>query len=211
VEPAPDETAAEPAAPGSPTDSADVERRLDQVVRRVRRELGRTVSAARTLHPIDAIYVCGLEVPGRAETLASTVGNVADGNRSIGDARLAAGFLLASLLYWGCNAAGVLLLGVGCGLPMSLGHAAAVMGVLAIGILLPTGPGLFGNFQLAVSAALRLYFAESLVGAQGAVFIFLLYALQSSVMVVAGIVPLYALNLRMADLLTLPAEPPGAG
>ena len=47
------------------------------------------------------------------------------------------------------------------GLPMQLGHAAAVMGVLAIGILLPTGPGLFGNFQLAVSAALRLYFAES--------------------------------------------------
>ena len=134
------------------------------------------------------------------------VGNVADGIRSIGDVRLVAGFLLESLLYWGCNAVGVWLLGVGCGLPIELGHAAAVMGVLAIGILLPTGPGLFGNFQLAVSAALRLYFAESLVGGQGAVFIFLLYALQSSVMVLAGIIPLYALKLHFRDLRVAPPD-----
>jgi len=150
--------------------------------------------------------VIGVVSPRLAELLATKVSNVADGIRSIGDARLAAGFLAESLLYWGCNAAGVWLLGRGCGLPMDLGHAVAVMGVLAIGILLPTGPGLFGNFQLAVGAALRLYFAEALVGREGATFIFLLYALQSTVMIVAGIVPLYALNLRMADLVTLPPE-----
>lgn len=148
----------------------------------------------------------GLLSPALAETLASKVGNVADGIRSIGDARLTLGFVLESLLYWGINALGVWLLGVGCGLPMSFGHAAAVMGVLAIGILLPTGPGLFGNFQLAVSAALRLYFAESLVGSQGAVFVFLLYVMQSSVMVLAGVIPLYALRLRFSDLLALPPE-----
>jgi uncharacterized protein (TIRG00374 family) len=148
----------------------------------------------------------GLVWPKLAETLAGKVGNVADGIRSIGDARLLLGFLLESTLYWGCNALGVWLLGVGCGLPMTLGHAAAVMGVLAIGILLPTGPGLFGNFQLAVSAALRLYFAESLVASEGAVFIFLLYVMQSSVMVLAGAIPLYALRLRLSDLLALPAE-----
>ena len=148
----------------------------------------------------------GVVSPRLAETLAGKVGNVADGIRSIGDLRLTLGFLIESVLYWGCNAFGVWLLGVGCGLPMNLGHAAAVMGVLAIGILLPTGPGLFGNFQLAVSAALRLYFAESLVGAQGAVFIFLLYVMQSSVMVLAGAIPLYALRLRLSDLLALPIE-----
>jgi uncharacterized protein (TIRG00374 family) len=150
----------------------------------------------------------GKVMPSLAQTLASKVANVADGIRSIGDARLAAGFLCESALYWGCNAVGVWLLGIGCGLPMQLGHAAAVMGVLAIGILLPTGPGLFGNFQLAVSAALRLYFAEQLVGEQGAVFIFLLYLMQSAVMVLAGVIPLYALRVRMADLLSIP--PPSA-
>lgn len=149
-------------------------------------------------------FTLGMISRSWADTLAEKVGNVADGIRSIGDFKLALGFLTESALYWGCNALGVWLLGIGCGLPMSLGHAAAVMGVLAIGILLPTGPGLFGNFQLAVSAALRLYFAETLVGAQGSVFIFLLYAVQSTVMVLAGIVPLYALHLRLADLLTVP-------
>jgi Tfp pilus assembly PilM family ATPase len=56
-------------APGAeaPADPAEVERRLDQAIRRIRRELGRTVSAARTLHPIEAIYVCGLEVPGLSD------------------------------------------------------------------------------------------------------------------------------------------------
>jgi glycosyltransferase 2 family protein len=146
----------------------------------------------------------GLVAPALAEKLSVKVGKVADGLRSIGQVRLFAGFLLESLLYWACNAVGVYLLARGCGLPADLGHAAAIMGVLAIGILLPTGPGLFGNFQLAVSAALRLYFAESLVGEQGAVFIFLLYALQSSVMVVAGILPLYALKLHFRDLVSLP-------
>ncbi|MDD9938945.1 MAG: lysylphosphatidylglycerol synthase transmembrane domain-containing protein [Myxococcales bacterium] len=155
----------------------------------------------------------GLVAPALAETLAQKVSHVADGIRSIGNARLALGFLGESLLYWGCNALGVWALGVGCGLPMDLGHAVAVMGVLAIGILLPTGPGLFGNFQLAVSAALRLYFAETLVGSQGAIFIFLLYLLQSTVMVVAGVIPLYAMRLRMADLLRVEVgetDPPPA-
>jgi uncharacterized protein (TIRG00374 family) len=148
----------------------------------------------------------GLVSPRIADVLAQKVDNVADGIRSISQPRLALLFLLESILYWGCNAVGVWLLGVGCGLPMTLGHAAAVMGVLAIGILLPSGPGLFGNFQLAVSAALRLYFAESLVGHAGAIFIFLLYVLQSSVMILAGIIPLYALGLRMTDLMRLPPE-----
>ncbi|MFT5474937.1 MAG: Tfp pilus assembly PilM family ATPase [Planctomycetota bacterium] len=40
-----------------------ISRRLDQAVRRIRRELGRTISGARTTHPVDAIYVCGMELP----------------------------------------------------------------------------------------------------------------------------------------------------
>lgn len=115
---------------------------------------------------------------------------------------MAAGFLGESLIYWTVNALGVWLLGVGVGLPMTFGHAVAVMGVLAIGILLPTGPGLFGNFQLAVGACLTLYFPEDMLATRGAVFVFLLYLLQSAVMIVAGVVPLYALKLRMRDLLT---------
>lgn len=149
----------------------------------------------------------GLVSQRLGKLLAEKVGNVADGLRSIGSLRLGVGFLIESLLYWAINALGVWWLGLGVGLPMTFGHAVAVMGVLAIGILLPTGPGLFGNFQLAVVACLKLFFPESVVAEQGAAFVFLLYVLQSSVMLLFGIVPLYTLHLRLRDLLNVSQGP----
>ncbi|MCP3919507.1 MAG: pilus assembly protein PilM [bacterium] len=45
-------------------DPIELNRRIDQAVKRIRRELGRTISGARTVNPIDAVYVCGIELPG---------------------------------------------------------------------------------------------------------------------------------------------------
>ena len=42
---------------------------------------------------------------------------------------------------------------------------------------------------------------EALVGTQGAVYIFLLYVTQSVIIVLAGVIPLYAMNLGLGDLL----------
>jgi Tfp pilus assembly PilM family ATPase len=44
-------------------DGLEVERRLRQTVQRIRRELGRTVSGAQTTNDIEAIYICGQELP----------------------------------------------------------------------------------------------------------------------------------------------------
>lgn len=48
----------------APPDPDELQRRLEQTIKRLRRELGRTVSATRTAHPIQSILVCGLDVPG---------------------------------------------------------------------------------------------------------------------------------------------------
>lgn len=48
----------------TPLDPDELQRRLEQTIKRIRRELGRTLSATRTTHPIQGIYVCGQEVPG---------------------------------------------------------------------------------------------------------------------------------------------------
>ncbi len=152
----------------------------------------------------------GFVSAGLGTFVSSKVGSVADGLRSIGDARLAGGFLLESLVYWGLNAAGLWLLGIGCGLPIEPGHGVAVLGVLAIGIMLPTGPGLFGNFQLAVSTALKLYLAETVVGTQGAVYVFLAYTIQTLVITLAGAIPLYRMKLRLGDLVRLSQQRPPA-
>ncbi|MEM6671655.1 MAG: hypothetical protein AAF726_02355 [Planctomycetota bacterium] len=47
-----------------PLDPVEAERRVEQAIKRIRREIGRTMSAARTPQPIEAIYACGLEMPG---------------------------------------------------------------------------------------------------------------------------------------------------
>ncbi len=143
----------------------------------------------------------GLVSKRLGEVLASKVGGIADGMRSVGEPKLFAGFTIETLIYWGTNAAGMWLLGVAAGLPMTFAHAVAVMGILAIGILLPAGPGLFGNFQLSVSVALKLYFAAELIGEQGAVYIFLLYSIQAIFIVGVGIIPLYVMHIPMSALL----------
>ena len=48
----------------TPPDPAESQRRTEQAIKRIRRELGRTVSAVRTVHPIESIYVCGFDLPG---------------------------------------------------------------------------------------------------------------------------------------------------
>jgi hypothetical protein len=70
------------------------------------------------------------------------------------------------------------ILGLACGLPMTFGVACAVMGVLAIGILVPAGPGLFGAFQAATYGALAMYYSPQVIMSSGAVYVFLLYATQ---------------------------------
>lgn len=48
----------------TPPDPGEAQRRTEQAIKRIRRELGRTVSAARTVHPIESIFVCGFDLPG---------------------------------------------------------------------------------------------------------------------------------------------------
>lgn len=47
-----------------PVDPVEASRRVEQALKRIRREIGRTLSAAKTVHPIEAIFVCGSEMPG---------------------------------------------------------------------------------------------------------------------------------------------------
>lgn len=131
--------------------------------------------------------VVGLVSPALADKLAGIVGGLADGLRSLPDVKLMAPFLLQTTIYWALNALGMWLLGWGCGLPMTPGHGFAVMGVLAMGILLPQGPGLFGSFQFFVFLALRMYFPESMILERGVAYVFLLYACQFVFTTAAGV------------------------
>lgn len=145
--------------------------------------------------------IIGLVSPRLGELIASKLSTMADGLRCLADPKLATGFIGETLVYWMINAFGMWVLAVGCGLPLEPAHGIAIMGILAIGILLPAGPGMFGSFQLAVSTGLKVYLAESIVGVQGAAYVFLMYATQAIVVTIAGLVPLYTMKVSISDVL----------
>jgi glycosyltransferase 2 family protein len=73
------------------------------------------------------------------------------------DRKNLATFVLWSVVYWGANGAGVWVLARAFGLELSLVGSYAVMGLIAVGIILPNAPGLVGQFQWFTLLGLTLY------------------------------------------------------
>jgi hypothetical protein len=106
-------------------------------------------------------------------------------------------FLVASVAYWSINAVGVMLLAQGCGLDLGLLGGVATMAVVAVGILLPSGPGFFGNFQASVLVALELYLPAAALAEGAAVFIFLLYLSQVTLTLLVGFGSLFGARVSL--------------
>lgn len=145
--------------------------------------------------------VVGIVSPRLADRLSRMVGDLADGLRSLPDPKLMIPFLAQTAIYWGVNGLGMWFLGWGCGLDMSPGQGFSVMGVLAMGILLPAGPGLFGTFQLSIFLALRMYFSQEVVVGAGAAYVFLMYASQFVFTTLTGVGALWFGHIDPRDAL----------
>ena len=88
-------------------------------------------------------------------------------------------FVGESLLYWASNAVGLWLLAQGTGLEaIGLPEACVIMGVLGVGILIPSGPGYFGTFQLSIYMALAMFVPPEQVAREGSAFVFIAYCCQ---------------------------------
>ncbi|MDI1434254.1 lysylphosphatidylglycerol synthase transmembrane domain-containing protein [Polyangium sorediatum] len=123
--------------------------------------------------------VFGLVSAPLGERVADIVDRVAQGIGFLPSPRHLVPFLLETAAYWSINAAGVWLLAWGSGLSgITLAEACVTMGCLGIGILVPSGPGYFGAFQLATYMALAMFFPEDVLKGPGAAFVFVLYVSQ---------------------------------
>lgn len=128
-----------------------------------------------------------------ARWLAARVEDVAEGLGFLKHPRYAIPFVLATVTYWLLNAATFWVLAEACGLGgLGFFGAAATMGVVSLGILVPATPGFFGAFQLATYAGLAMYLSPELVMKDGATFAFLGYVLPVGLSVLAGVVALVA-------------------
>ena len=59
-----EEAEVKPKVAAKPIDPVEASRRVEQALKRIRRELARTITGAKTERPIEAVYVCGIELPG---------------------------------------------------------------------------------------------------------------------------------------------------
>jgi glycosyltransferase 2 family protein len=116
--------------------------------------------------------------PRLGERLAAMLDGLASGLRFLTSARNGGAFIGETLVFLLINALSIWACGRAAGLPLTLGQALAVMGIIALGILVPAGPGVFGAFQAATYAALAMYFPLDEITTSGAVYVFLLYVVQ---------------------------------
>jgi hypothetical protein len=130
------------------------------------------------------LAVFGVVSVGLGEKLAGIAERLANGLHFFSRGRDAAGFLWETTLYWGLNVAGMWLLAWGCGVvhadgsAVTFGETCALMGMLGVTILIPGPPGLLGVFQAGIYAGMTMYFPTHVVTAQGAAYVFLMYAVQ---------------------------------
>ncbi len=106
-----------------------------------------------------------------------------EGVGALPNRRLVVSLFTLTAVYWGANIAGhwFLLQAAGVvgpdGQDLGLVQAAAVMSVLAIGIILPAGPGFAGNFEAAARLGLGLFVATEILLTRGAAWTLMLHSL----------------------------------
>jgi glycosyltransferase 2 family protein len=123
--------------------------------------------------------------PRLSDWVASRIEHLAAGLSFLSRWRQSVPFLLMTLVYWLLNAACTWLLAWGVGFAeFDAAQACVVMGVLALGVLMPNAPGFFGAFQFSLYAGLAVFYPREQVLAEGSAFVFLMYLAQALVTLV---------------------------
>jgi len=122
--------------------------------------------------------VFGLVSIKLADFLTDKVERVADGLSFLPATRSSLPYLRDTLIYWAFCILYTWTTFKGCGIDATLPQTMVVLGVVGLGILVPSGPGFFGGFQLAAYCALAMFFPEEVVLGKGALYVFLSFAVQ---------------------------------
>lgn len=128
------------------------------------------------------------------------VSSFLDGVRVLRREHVLLRFLAVTAVYWGLNGLGIWVLGRGFGFDLSLGQSYTLLAVLVIGIMIPAGPGFFGNFQFFLSQGLLLFFAGPVVAGAGLAFGLTLNTVQFILQVAFGIPFFFASHLGLRKM-----------
>ena len=157
-------------------------------------------SRAWTTRAIDVVV--GFVSKKLASRISGAAASLADGLHFLPRLRLAGPYLVATLLFYGLNAAGIELVLWGAGIaPVSLARACVIMGVLNLGVLLPNAPGFFGAFQVSVFAGLAMYYPPDWVATKGSAVVFLIYVIQVGLVLITAALALLIERISPTDAL----------
>jgi uncharacterized protein (TIRG00374 family) len=96
-------------------------------------------------------------------------------------------FVVLTVVYWGMNGAGLGLLALGFGLPLSPLAIYTTLAVLTVGVMIPAGPGMAGIFQYFTCVGLGLFLPASVVAVSGSAFANVLWAIQFGQQILFGL------------------------
>lgn len=112
-----------------------------------------------------------------------------DGFRALLKADYLGRFLLMTAVYWASNIGSMWVLArMGFGLEISLWQMTTVLPILVIGIMIPAGPAMAGNFEFFMARGMALFLAVDVaeVGAKVAIFAATVHVLQFLVIALPG-------------------------
>ncbi len=124
-----------------------------------------------------------------AERLCRALSTMAEALSCLRDSGRRTRFLTATVGYWLVQTLSIWVALRACGLSNAdFAQSAVVVGVLCLGLMVPSGPGFFGNYQLSVYAALLLFFPRPSVLHEGAGAVFCMYTVQVGACLLLGAV-----------------------
>lgn len=136
----------------------------------------------------------GIVSKGLADTLAGMLEAFIDGLRGLAGGPALLRFLAFTVIYWTMNVVSLWVLATyGFGFDLGLWQAAAILAILVIGIMIPAGPAMAGNFEFFILRGMGLYVAlEGVWGVRAAAFGALLHILQFIVIVIPGFIVMWS-------------------
>lgn len=148
-----------------------------------------------------------LRVERITDRLAGLLDAFIEGFRALGRADYLGRFLAFSVLYWALNVASMWFLATyGFGFELTPWQMTAVLSLLVVGIMIPAGPGMAGNFEYFVVQGLALFvlMTPENSGRVG-VFAALLHVLQFVIIVLPGLAAM-VIDPDVRNLMTIVEE-----
>ena len=117
-----------------------------------------------------------------------------------------AAFFLLTTGYWCLNGLGMGVLARAFDLHLSLLQSFTVLGVLVVGVMIPSGPGMVGTFQAATVLGLSLFVPSEVLDTRGTAYANVLWGVQLAFTTALGMFFLFSRHIRIAQIFSAPEE-----